>query len=390
VFFVGRLFDVRENYYLLYSFKACLEIAQINSIMLMKTLILVALLSFAHSCLAQQDTLIWSDEFNGTGSPDAAKWSYDLGSSGWGNNEVQNYTSQTQNSRQENGALVIEALKSGNTWTSARILTNNKFEFTYGRIVFRAKLPVGIGTWPALWMLGENISTAGWPACGEIDVMEHVGKDAGVIHSSLHSSSSYGNTTNTGTKYINTFNTEFHLYEAKWKSDRIEFSIDSILFYTYKPSVYNNSTWPFNKPFFFIMNIAMGGNWGSDPQYETGGLKNGIDPALSSARMEIDYVRVYESLSHPYIIEDPSDKNYQADVDGIILFPNPSRGIVQINFPAGENARGTVSDIFGNEVFLFQADNDSTEIDLSKLAKGPYFIILQTEEKIITKKIVLK
>lgn len=350
----------------------------------MKALLIVVMIWFAQNCFAQQDTLMWSDEFDGIGLPNSTNWSYDLGNNGWGNNEIQNYTNLTQNIRQEGGILVIEALKSGSSWTSARILTNNKFEFTCGRIVFRAKLPVGIGTWPALWMLGENISTAGWPACGEIDVMEHVGKDPGVVHSSLHSSSSFGNTINTGTKFISTYNTEFHLYEAKWESDRIEFSIDNTLFYTYKPSVYNNSTWPFNKPFFFIMNIAMGGNWGSDPQYESDGIKNGIDPALTFARMEVDYVRVYESLSHPYAIEEPKD------VDGIILFPNPSKRMIRINLPAGNTAKGSVSDAFGKEVFLFQAKNDTTEIDLSTLAKGLYYISLQTKGKILTKKIVLK
>jgi beta-glucanase (GH16 family) len=356
----------------------------------MKALIIFALIWFAQNCYAQQDMLVWSDEFDGTGLPDPANWSYDLGNSGWGNNEIQNYTNQIQNVRQEGGVLVIEALKTGNAWTSARVLSNNKFEFTYGRIVFRAKLPVGIGTWPALWMLGENISEAGWPACGEIDVMEHVGKDPGVIHGSIHSSSSYNNTINTGTQYISNLNTEFHLYEVKWKSDRIEFSIDSALYYTYNPAVNNSNTWPFNKPFFIIMNIAMGGNWGSDPQYETDGLKNGIDPALTSAHMEIDYVRVYESQSHPFGLDVSKVDNNQADVDGIILFPNPSHGMVRITLPHGNTAKGTVSDTLGKEVMLFQAENNTNEIDLSKLAKGTYQIILQIDGKIITKKIVLK
>ena len=356
----------------------------------MRTLIIVALIWFGQNCFAQQDTLIWSDEFDGTGAPNSAYWSYDLGNNGWGNNEIQYYTSQTQNVRQENGSLIIEALKSGSDWTSARILTNNKFEFTYGKVVFRAKIPYGSGTWPALWMLGENFATAPWPACGEIDVMEHVGKDPGVVHSSLHSSSSFGNTINTGTKFISTYNTEFHEYQAVWKSYRIEFSIDGNLYYTYEPAVIDNSTWPFNKPFFIIMNIAMGGNWGSDPQYETNGLKNGIDPVLTSARMEIDYVRVYESLTHPYGIEDPSQNKNQTGVDVIILFPNPSKGVIRINLPDGRTARGSVSDVFGKEVFQFQAKNDTTEIDLSTLSKGLYYISLQIEGKSFTKKIILK
>lgn len=350
----------------------------------MRALIIVALIWFGQNCFAQQDSLIWSDEFEGTGLPNSAKWSYDKGNSGWGNNEIQNYTNLAQNVRQENGVLIIDALKSGTSWTSARIITNNKYEFSYGRIAFRARLPVGSGTWPALWMLGENFSMVGWPACGEVDVMEHVGKEPGIVHSSLHTSSSSGNTINTETKVVSTYNTEFHLYEATWQSDRIEFSIDNSLFYTYKPAEYNNATWPFNRPFFIIMNIAMGGNWGSDPQYESGGLKNGIDPNLTSARMEVDYVRVYKSLSNPYGIGE------NEDINRIILFPNPSSGIIRISLPAGSTAIGSVSDISGKEIFQFQATNDSTEIDLSSLAKGNYYVSLQIKGKILTKKLVLK
>jgi beta-glucanase (GH16 family) len=261
----------------------------------MKALILVALVCFFQNCIAQQEKLVWSDDFNGKGLPDAAKWDYELGNDGFGNNEIQDYTISPRNIRQENGLLVIEAIKSGSSWTSARIITKNKFEFTYGRVEFRAKLPSGAGTWPALWMLGENVDKVGWPACGEIDVMEHVGKEPGVIHSTLHTPSSFGATINTGKKNVNTYNTDFHLYEANWKHDCIEFSIDGVLFYTFKPDVINNSTWPFNKPCFIIMNIAVGGNWGSDPKYETNGLKNGIDPLLTSVKMEVDFVRVYKS-----------------------------------------------------------------------------------------------
>lgn len=260
----------------------------------MKVLILIALVWLAQSCFAQQETLIWSDEFSGTGLPESSKWGYDIGSNGWGNNEIQIYTNNTGNLRQENGVLIIEAHKSGDSWTSARITTNNLYEFTYGRIVFRAKLPGGSGTWPALWMLGNRSDSLGWPECGEIDIMEHVGKNPGVVQSALHSPSSYGNTINVKSKPIKDYNTEFHLYEANWKPDRIEFSYDNTLVYTYKPDEINASTWPFNKPFYLIMNLAMGGNMGSDTKYETKGLKNGIDPAITSARMEIDYVRVFK------------------------------------------------------------------------------------------------
>lgn len=355
----------------------------------MKALILITLVWFALNCFAQQDTLVWSDEFEETGLPNSANWTYDLGTGGWGNNEIQNYTNKTQNVRQENGVLIIEALKSGNSWTSARIITKNRYDFTYGRIVYRAKLPIGRGTWPALWMLGKNISSVGWPACGEIDVMEHVGKNPGVVQSALHTPSSNGNTINKGSKSISGFNTEFHLYEANWKSDRIEFRYDNTLVYTYKPSVLNSSTWPFSKPFFIIMNIAMGGNWGSDPQYETNGLKNGIDPALTSARMEIDYVRVYKPLSFTSINELPGEKD-QTNDNGIVIFPNPTEGVFHVKLPEGTTSKGTVSDSAGKVVLIFEAKSDTTNIDLSDFPKGMYYVSLQTEGKVVTRMIILK
>ncbi len=243
---------------------------------------------------AQFEILSWSDEFNGTGSPNPTYWKYDLGSNGWGNNEVQNYTNSTQNVRQENGSLVIDAIKTGNEWTSARIITLGKMSFTYGRIVFRAKLPTGSGTWPALWMLGDNLTSVGWPGCGEVDVMEHVGRNPGVVQSAMHTPSSFGNTQNKGSLNVPTFSTEFHDYEVSWTADKMDFKLDGNIYYTYQPTIKNSSTWPFDKPCFFIMNVAMGGNFGSDPQFENGSLKNGIDPALTKARMEVDYLRVYQ------------------------------------------------------------------------------------------------
>jgi beta-glucanase (GH16 family) len=262
------------------------------------TLFLAALSQFA---AGQCEVLVWSDEFNGTGSPNSAFWNYDLGQSGWGNNEVQNYTSNLANVRQENGNLIIEALKSGNSWTSARLKTQGKKSFRYGKIVFRAKLPTGSGTWPALWMLGDNITSVGWPACGEIDVMEHVGKNQNVVQAAMHTPSSFGNTTNKNSTTVSTASTEFHEYAVSWNAERMVFLVDNVPFYTYNPSPKNSSTWPFDLNQFLIMNIAMGGNLGSDPAYETGGLKNGIDPALVSAKMEIDYVRVYEERTEPLI-----------------------------------------------------------------------------------------
>ena len=274
----------------------------------MKLYLLIAFVWFAQNCLAQQDSLVWSDEFNGSGVPDASRWDYDLGNSGFGNNEIQNYTNSARNVRQENGNLVIEAIKSGISWSSARLVSRGKYEFTEGRLVFRAKLPAGVGTWPALWMLGANIDSVGWPACGEIDVAEHRGKEYGILYSSIHVPANYGNNVKTATRELPNFGSEFHLYEVNWKHDRIEFSIDNELFFTYKPELLNESTWPFNNPQYIIMNIAMGGNWASEAKLETNGLKNGIDPALTSVKMEIDYVRVYKPKSNPTSEESPTLK----------------------------------------------------------------------------------
>ena len=233
--------------------------------------------------------LIWSDEFDYNGSLNNTKWNYVTGDGcphncGWGNNEAEIYTKDAANVRVENGSLIIDALKSSNGWTSARVTSQAKMSFTYGRVEFRAKLPVGVGTWPALWMLGENFATKGWPACGEIDVMEHVGRNPGVVQSVLHSPSSFGNTVNKRDTIVSNFNSDFHIYQANWTKEKIEFSIDGVIFYTYQPKERDSNTWPFDSPFHIIMNIAMGGNLGGPA----------IDPTLTQARMEVDYVRVYQ------------------------------------------------------------------------------------------------
>jgi beta-glucanase (GH16 family) len=228
--------------------------------------------------------LVWSDEFNEDGVPDSTNWAYDLGNGddGWGNHELEYYTKSGENAYVKDGHLFIEAIKKDGQWTSARLKTQGKRSWTYGKIVFRAKLPAGKGTWPALWMLGDKVSTSGWPGCGEIDIMEHVGRNPTVVQSAMHTPSSYGDTVDKGSTKVNTFDSKFHIYEARWTEDKIEFFIDGNSYYTYAPAVKDNSTWPYNAPFFIIMNVAMGGAFGGD-----------VDPALTSARMEVDYVRVY-------------------------------------------------------------------------------------------------
>ena len=230
--------------------------------------------------------LVWADEFDTDGAPNASNWGYDLGAGGWGNGESQFYTDRLDNSKVENGSLIITAKRedfSGEAFTSARLKSEGLQEFQYGRIDIYAKLPEGGGTWPALWMLGANFNSVGWPACGEIDIMEHVGNDPGRVQAAMHTPSSFGATENLGSIDVPTSTSEFHLYSMNWSADQISFLVDDEIFYTYNPAIKDLSTWPYDAPQFLILNIAMGGS--------LGGV---IDPAFVESTMEIDYVRVYQ------------------------------------------------------------------------------------------------
>ncbi|MDA8639600.1 glycoside hydrolase family 16 protein [Flavobacteriaceae bacterium] len=232
------------------------------------------------------DTLVWFDEFNDNGSPNSSKWTYDIGNNGWGNNEVQFYTDRTQNAVVRDGILSITARKenyNGSNYTSARLKTQGKYFFTYGKVEVRAKLPASAGTWPALWMLGANFPTVGWPACGEIDIMEQKGWDKTRISSALHNDSSSGNTINVREKSLPNSTSEFHVYGMNWTRDKIEFSVDGTVYYTYSPPDKNNANWPYDEAQFIIMNVAMGGTLGGD-----------IPSDFTESVMEIDYVRVYK------------------------------------------------------------------------------------------------
>ncbi|CAH0335261.1 hypothetical protein FVB9288_00895 [Flavobacterium sp. CECT 9288] len=223
--------------------------------------------------------LKFSDEFNTDGAPDPTKWGYDLGAGGWGNNESQSYTSASDNVIVQGGNLKITAKKVGSGYTSARLKSENKFEFTYGRVEVRAKLTTGAGTWPAIWMLGENYATNTWPACGEIDIMEFKGSQPTTIYGTLHYPGNSGGNGNGGSTTIANAATEFHIYKTIWSPESVKIYVDDVLFHT----VANTSALPFNKDFFLILNVAMGGTFGG-----------AIDPAFSQSSMEIDYVRVYQ------------------------------------------------------------------------------------------------
>jgi beta-glucanase (GH16 family) len=227
-------------------------------------------------------SLLWSDEFNSPGAPDPAKWGYDLGAGGWGNNESQFYTNRTDNVLVSNGTLKIIAKKeaySGSNYTSTRLLSKGKFSFKYGKVEVSAKLPGGVGTWPAIWMLGDNIATVGWPACGEIDIMEQKGSDMNRIFNTVHYTGFSGGGA-VGTSFlINNVTTQFHKYGIIWSSSSVQFLVDDVVTYTFS----NAANLPFNQNFFLLLNMAMGGTFGGS-----------IDPNFNNAVMEVDYVRVYQ------------------------------------------------------------------------------------------------
>jgi beta-glucanase (GH16 family) len=227
-------------------------------------------------------TLFWSDEFDGSGAPDATKWGYDIGAGGWGNSELQYYTNRTDNAAVSNGTLKIIAKResfSGSPYTSARLLSKGKFSFQYGKIECRAKLPADAGTWPAFWMLGDNITSAGWPACGEIDIMEHKGNDLNKIYVALHYPGRSGGQAVSSSSLKSNVATEFHTYTAIWSPDIIQFFYDGTPLFSTGNST---TTMPFNQKFFVILNMAMGGTFGG-----------AVDPQFTSAQYEVDYVRVY-------------------------------------------------------------------------------------------------
>jgi beta-glucanase (GH16 family) len=225
--------------------------------------------------------LMWSDEFNTDGAPDATKWTFQIWDPGHVNNELQSYTNRPENTIVQGGVLKIKAIREQygkGDFTSGRLESNGKFDFTYGKIVIRAKVPTGVGTWPAVWMLGSNIGTVGWPKCGEIDILESVGKNLDQNHSSLHSEGRSGATPDTGIIKVPNSSTEFHIYTADWTATYIKFYVDDKLFYTFV----NSDKFPFNKNFYLIVNLAMGGVWGGP-----------VDPNFTSSTLEVDYIRVY-------------------------------------------------------------------------------------------------
>jgi beta-glucanase (GH16 family) len=233
-------------------------------------------------------TLVFSDEFDTEGALDAAKWGYEIGYIA--NDEKQYYTSRSENVRAEGGNLVIEARKEayqGYGYTSARINTRGRFEFQYGRVEVRAKIPTGNGTWPAIWMLGTSIDQVGWPTCGEIDIMENVGFDPLLVHASVHTAA-YNHTIGTQkTASVTVANPweDFHAYAMEWYADRIDVFVDGQKYFTFRNEGTGSRTWPFDKPQYLLLNLAIGGSWGG---------QKGIDDSRFPVRYLIDYVRIYK------------------------------------------------------------------------------------------------
>lgn len=236
--------------------------------------------------------LVWSDEFDGS-EVDLDHWSFETGASGWGNNELQNYTAG-ENVEVSDGKLIITArkiddLKKPGSYTSTRLKSGGKKEFTFGRMEIRAKLPSGTGIWPAIWMLGSSFSSVGWPACGEIDIMEYVGYQPNTIHSTVHTSSGFGITGDGSSKTLETCEEEFHVYGLLWTEEQLVFYTDSPdnVTHVYNPLNKTEENWPFDQAHYFILNVAVGGNWGG---------AQGIDNSIFPQSMEIDYVRVYQEV----------------------------------------------------------------------------------------------
>jgi len=245
-------------------------------------------------------TLVWSDEFSGPdgSAPDPSKWTYDTGGKGWGNTELECYTNRLQNAQINRGNLVITAQQenapfvcsdgSTNSYTSARLKTQGLFSQAYGRFEARIKVSAGQGMWPAFWMLGKDITTAGWPTCGEIDIMENIGKEPGTVHGSLHGPSTTTRTSDATSIFTlpagQAFADDFHLFAVEWERGVVRFYVDSNLYATFTESQWPaGGTWVFDHSFFIILNVAVGGNWPGSPDSST----------VFPRHLLVDYVRVY-------------------------------------------------------------------------------------------------
>ena len=260
----------------------------------MKILSIILLAALFISC-DEPAKMIWHDNFATDGVPNPSKWTYELGDGcpelcGWGNNERQAYTSDPQNVRVEDGNLIIEAIQisaEDSTYTSAKLVSHSGGSWQYAYVEIRAKLPVGRGTWPALWMLPDEKKYGGWPKSGEIDIMEHVGMDQDVVHGTVHTEAYNGMIGTQVGKQIDVAGAseDFHVYAIDWTADNIAFMVDGEVYHNFPNDDKGTAEWPFDHPFHLIINIAVGGNWGG---------QQGIDKTVWPQQMLVDYVRVYD------------------------------------------------------------------------------------------------
>jgi len=245
---------------------------------------------------AMDGRLIWSDEFEGPAgaAPDPAKWVFDLGGGGWGNNELETYTDSRANSYLDgDGHLVIQALQPApGKFTSARLKTEGKFSFAYGRVEARIRIPFGQGIWPAFWMLGDDVQSKGWPSCGEIDIMENIGREPDTVHGTVHGPG-YSGDHSVGRPFqagSPRFADDYHVYAVEWAPQRIDFLVDGKSYYAITPALLPaGSKWVYDHPFFIILNVAVGGAWPHDPD----------NASVFPQKMLVDYVRVYQRQAVP-------------------------------------------------------------------------------------------
>lgn len=333
------------------------------------------------------DELVWSDEFTSSSKTaiNSGNWFHQTqlpAGGNWFNGEQQHYTNRIENSFEENGNLNIVAIKESFTdqgetkeYTSARL--NSKFAFTYGRVDVRAKLPIEDGTWPAIWTLGKNITESGaywqtqgfgttnWPACGEIDIMEHGLGALNHVSSALHTPCCNGGSPNVLGIEISDVENNYHIYSVNWSPNQMTFLVDNEIFYVYKPPVQDSATWPFDAEQYILLNVAMGGVAGT------------IDPNFTESPMVIDYVRVFQ---------DSALSNEEIKSDEFKIYPNPTDNL--INIKSKRNIDSVeLYDIFGKLILLQSEQFES--INVENLNSGLYLIKIYSEGTKTVKKVVI-
>lgn len=327
--------------------------------------------------------LVWADEFEGEGAIDSDKWHHQTllpNGNSWYNGEIQHYTDREVNSYQSDGTLKIVAKRETFTdqgvtkeFTSARL--NSKFAFTYGKVEVRAKLPTGVGTWPAIWTLGQNITEPGgyweptngttpWPACGELDIMEHWGINQDYVQSAIHTPSSHGNTVNKGGQVVQGVSDNFFVYTMEWTPEQIKFWVDDVLHYTYQPAVQNLDTWPFDANQYILLNVA---------------ILPDIAASFDESTLEIDYVRVYQESTLG--VDDVPEYSFT-------LSPNPANGHVMVQAAQAFDSI-TVYTGGGKKVWSETKSARSATIDTTGFSSGVYYIKVFKDGKTTVRKLIV-